>query len=307
MKVLIIQAKMGVGDMIIYLPYIHAISKKYKRSVSILVKDSSRAKELLAEDNHINEIINLEKNMDGIKGIFKLSKELKKRNFDKIFIFNSSLRYNLVARLAGIKSIYQYPLFRSKDNIVLSAKIFTEDVTNEVVSTEPNLIIKKTDNNLDRSFKNICLGISASGPTKRWDINNYIKLAEKINEKIKCKFYLAGGKNDIDLINKFKNSSLGKDSLSFEKMNIKETLQYISDCDLYIGNDTGWAHISVALNVKALTIFCDSPVSAYGSYSSKMFTVEPEGVIKGTTTHDTLGKDKISFDEVYKKSLEMLN
>ena len=307
MKILIIQAKMGIGDMIIYLPYIHAISKKYKKSVSVLVKDSSRAKELFAEDNHINEIINLEKNMDGMKGIFKLSKELKKRNFDKIFIFNSSLRYNLVARLTGIKSIYQYPLFRSKDNIVLSAKIFTEDIINEVVSTEPNLIIKKTDNNLDRNFKHIFLGISASGPTKRWDINNYIKLAEKINKKIKCKFYIAGGKNDIDLINKFKNSSVGKDSLSFEKMNIKETLQYISDCDLYIGNDTGWAHISVALNVKALTIFCDSPVSAYGSYSSKMFTVEPEGFAKGTTTHDDLAKDKISFDEVYNQSIQILN
>ena len=137
--------------------------------------------------------------MDGIKGIFKLSKEIKKRNFDKIFIFNSSLRYNLIARLAGIKSIYQYPLFRSKDNIVLSAKIFTEDVINEVTSTEPNLIIKKTDNNLDKNFKHICLGISASGPTKRWDIDNYIKLAEKINKKIKCKFYLAGGKKILIL------------------------------------------------------------------------------------------------------------
>ena len=307
MKVLIIQAKMGIGDMVIYLPYIHAISKRYKRSVSLLVKDSSKAKELLAEDNHINEIITLEKNMDGVKGVFKLSKELKKRNFDKIFIFNSSLRYNLIARLAGIKSIYQYPLFRSKDNIVLSAKIFTEDIINEVVSTEPNLIIKKTDNNLDKNFKHICLGVSASGSTKRWDINNYIKLAEKINKKIKCKFYIAGGKNDIDLINKFKNSSVGKDSLSFEKMNIKETLQYISNCNLYVGNDTGWAHISVALNVKALTIFCDSPVAAYGSYSSKMFTVEPEGVVKGTTTHNTLGKDKISFDEVYNQSIQILN
>ena len=90
-------------------------------------------------------------------------------------------------------------------------------------------------------------------------------------------------------------------------MNIKETLQHISDCDLYIGNDTGWSHISVALSVKALTIFCDSPVAAYGAYSSKMFTVEPEGVVKGTTTHDTLGKDKISFDEVYNQSIEMLN
>ena len=296
-----------MGDQVLFTSYIQAISKKFKTPVSLLAKDNSKAKDLFADDSHINEIIILEKDMDGVGGMFKLTKDLKKRNFDKIFIFNSSLRYNLVARLAGIKSINQYPLFKSKDNIVLSAKIFTEDIINKVVSTEPNLIIKKTNNNLDKNFKHLCLGVSASGPTKRWDINNYIKLAEKINDKIKCKFYIAGGKNDIDLINKFKNSNVGKNSFSFEKMTIKESLQIISDCDLYIGNDTGWAHISVALKVKALTIFCDSPVAAYGSYSSKMITVEPEGVLKGATTHDTLGKDKISFDEVYNKSIQMLN
>ena len=307
MKILCINARKGIGDQVLFTSYIQAISKKFKTPVSLLAKDNSKAKDLFADDNHINEIIILEKDMDGVGGMFKLTKDLKKRNFDKIFIFNSSLRYNLVARLAGIKSINQYPLFKSKDNIVLSAKIFTEDIINKVVSTEPNLIIKKTNNNLDKNFKHLCLGVSASGPTKRWDINNYIKLAEKINDKIKCKFYIAGGKNDIDLINKFKNSNVGKNSFSFEKMTIKESLQIISDCDLYIGNDTGWAHISVALKIKALTIFCDSPVAAYGSYSSKMITVEPEGVLKGATTHDTLGKDKISFDEVYNKSIQMLN
>ena len=307
MKILCINARKGIGDQVLFTSYIQAISKKFKTPVSLLAKDNSKAKDLFADDNHINEIIILEKDMDGVGGMLKLTKDLKKRNFDKIFIFNSSLRYNLVARLAGIKSINQYPLFKSKDNIVLSAKIFTEDIINKVVSTEPNLIIKKTNNNLDKNFKHLCLGVSASGPTKRWDINNYIKLAEKINDKIKCKFYIAGGKNDIDLINKFKNSNVGKNSFSFEKMTIKESLQIISDCDLYVGNDTGWAHISVALKVKALTIFCDSPVAAYGSYTSKMITVEPEGVIKGTTTHDTLGKDKISFDEVYNKSIQILN
>ena len=65
MKILIIQPKMGIGDMVIYLPYIHAISKKYKKSVSVLVKDSSKAKGLLAEDNHIDEIIHLEKDIVG--------------------------------------------------------------------------------------------------------------------------------------------------------------------------------------------------------------------------------------------------
>ena len=306
MKILIIQPKKGMGDMIIYLPYIHAISKNYKKSVSLLVKDNSRAKDLLADDSHIDEIITLKKEMDGLGGIFKLLNELKKRNFDKVFIFNSSFRYNLITKLAGIKSIYQYPLFRSKDNIVHSAKIFTENIINEIVSSEPNLIIKKKDSVLDKNFKHVCLGISASGPTKRWDVNNYIKLAEKLSEKTKCKFYIAGGKKDIELINKFKNSKVGKDSISFENLSIKETLQYISDCNLYIGNDTGWAHISVALKVKALTIFCDSPILAYGRYSKRMITIEPEGE-KDTTSHNTLGKDKISFNKVLVEAVKLLN
>ena len=306
MKILIIQTKIGMGDMIIYLPYIHAISESFKQSVSLLVKKNSRASELLAEDSHVKEIITLEKDMDGFNGMLKLSSELKKRDFSKVFIFNSSLRYNVISRLAGIKSIYQYPLFRSKDNIVHSAKIFTENVTKKIVSTEPNLIFRRKKNNLNKDFKNICLGISASGPTKRWGINNYIKLAEEISKKVKCKFFIAGGKKDIDLINKFKESNVGKNSLSFETLSIKETLQNISDCDLYIGNDTGWAHISVALKVKALTIFCDSPVLAYGRYSFRMTTVEPEGE-NNTTTHDTLGKDKISFDQVLGETFKLLN
>ena len=306
MKILIIQTKIGMGDMIIYLPYIHAISKSFKQSVSLLVKKNSRASELLAEDSHVKEIITLEKDMDGFYGMLKLSSELKKRDFSKVFIFNSSLRYNVISRLAGIKSIYQYPLFRSKDNIVHSAKIFTENVTKKIVSTEPNLILRRKKNNLNKDFKNICLGISASGPTKRWGINNYIKLAEEISKKVKCKFFIAGGKKDIDLINKFKESNVGKNSLSFETLSVKETLQNISDCDLYIGNDTGWAHISVALKVKALTIFCDSPVLAYGRYSFRMTTVEPEGE-NNTTTHDTLGKDKISFDRVLGETFKLLN
>ena len=61
MKVLVIQPKIGMGDMIIYLPYIHAISKKYQKPISILVKSDSRAEELLADDNHIDEILCLDR------------------------------------------------------------------------------------------------------------------------------------------------------------------------------------------------------------------------------------------------------
>ena len=306
MKILIIQQRYGIGDMVIFLPYIHAISKKFNCPVSILAKESSKVNDILSDDKHIDEIIILDKQNDGLGGFKSLSNELKKRKFDKVFIFNSSLRYNLVAKFAGIKSVNQYPLFRSRDNIVHSAKIFTESIIGSIVSTEPYLNVKKILNQFDKNYKHICLGISASGPTKRWDIDNYIKLTSELVKNKKCKFYLAAGKNDISLIKKFKDTDVGKNCMSFEKLSIKETLPIIKNCDCYIGSDTGFEHLSVALGIKALTLFMDSPVMAYGKYSKRMIVVEPLGE-KNSTKHNTLGKDKISFDEVISKANKILD
>ena len=60
-------------------------------------------------------------------------------------------------------------------SIVTSAKIFTENELGEIVSTQPELIVNdnkvnKAKQKFSKEFKHICLGISASGPTKRWDI-----------------------------------------------------------------------------------------------------------------------------------------
>ena len=318
MKVLVIQPKIGMGDMVIYLPYIHAISKKYQKPISILVKENSRANQLLLDDKHIDEIIILDRTKDnsgshdGLSGFFKLSKEIKSKNFDKVFIFNSSLRYLLISKIAKIKNISQYPLFRKKDNIVTSAKIFTENELNAIVSTEPKLNINqdRIDNakqNFSNEYKHVCLGISASGPTKRWDINNFIKLCSKINNKIPTKFYLAAGNNDKDLINQLIKSEIGSNCVSFENLKISEAMPIIKNCNLYIGNDTGWLHVSSALGLKCLALFMDSPVQAYGKYSKNINVIVPEGQTEQTTTHDTLGADKISFEKVFNKSIELLN
>jgi heptosyltransferase-2 len=318
MKVLVIQPKIGMGDMVIYLPYIHAISKKYQKPISILVKENSRANQLLLDDKHIDEIIILDRTKDnsgshdGLSGFFKLSKEIKSKNFDKVFIFNSSLRYLLISKIAKIKNISQYPLFRKKDNIVTSAKIFTENELNAIVSTEPKLNINqdRIDNakqNFSKEYKHVCLGISASGPTKRWDINNFIKLCSKINNKIPTKFYLAAGNNDKDLINQLIKSEIGSNCVSFENLKISEAMPIIKNCNLYIGNDTGWLHIASALGLKCLALFMDSPVQAYGKYSKNINVIVPEGQTEQTTTHDTLGADKISFDKVFTKSMELMS
>ena len=152
MKILAIQNKMGIGDTVIFLPFIKAISNKFGAPVSLLVKENSKADEFLNQTNYIDEIIHLERDNkinlkhDGFKGFFKLASDLKKYNFDKVFIFNSSLRYNLISRYAGIKQIFQYPLFeKHNQHITESAKKLIKRYLDIETSDNPEIQI---DNDL---------------------------------------------------------------------------------------------------------------------------------------------------------------
>ena len=45
MNILVIQNRMGIGDMVIFLPFIEAISKKYNSPITLLIKESTKAEE----------------------------------------------------------------------------------------------------------------------------------------------------------------------------------------------------------------------------------------------------------------------
>ena len=128
MKILAVQNRMGIGDSIMFLPFIEAISNKFNTPVSLLVQENSKCKEYLDQTKYIDEIIILKRNNkiknlehNGLFGSLRLATELKKYNFNKIFIFNSSLRYKLIAKLSGIKKIYQFPLFQKKGQNMVDA------------------------------------------------------------------------------------------------------------------------------------------------------------------------------------------
>ena len=309
-KALVIIKSRGIGDICVLTSNVHALSQKMGKPVTVLAQKNTHANSIFEHDKHVSEVIELDE-----RGFFNIIRKIKKYNFDQAYIYSDSIRLYLISKLSGINQIFHYRFFSKKGkNFFKTAKEFTEKILDMEIDSQSKIYCDKNDiektkakfNILDKT-KNIICGISASGPTKRWDIENYIKLFEKLNSKFQCKFFLAAGPNDEDLIKQVSNSSIGNRCTSFSTMKIAETIPIISACQYYIGNDTGWGHISSGLNLKSLFLFMDSPPSAYGVYSKNISIIVPDGETIESCGHNTRGKNKISVDKVLHKSLELIN
>ena len=315
MKILVIQNKMGIGDMVIYLPFIEAISKKFNTPVSILVKESSKAEQFLKDSNIVNKIIILDRKNslkngrhEGLTGSYNLVRDLKQYNFDKVFIFNSSFRFNLITRIAGIKDIYQYPLLQKKDQHVIEAakKLLRKNLELNVES-DPKILINneyvqkvRSKYKINNNQKNILLGIGGSGPTKRIPATTFIKLMHLITKKYKCKFFLATGRSnqELEILKKILATEFKNECYALDNLSLAEILPIIKNCDISICNDSSFSHLSSGLGIKTIVLMADTPL-LYGSYSPRMFPIIPDG--ENTVTHDTLGKDRINPNKIFEK------
>ena len=311
---------MGIGDMVIYLPFIGAISKKFNTPVSILVKESSKAEQFLKDSNIIDKIIILERNNklkngrhEGLAGSYNLVKDLKQHDFDKVFIFNSSLRFNLIARIAGIKDIFQYSLLQKKDQHVIdTAKQFLKTNLGLNVESDSEILINnqsvqemRSKYKINNHEKNILLGIGGSGPTKRIPAIIFVKLMSLITQKYKCKFFLATGKNnqEQEILKKILDSEFKNDCYALDNLSLAETLPIIKNCDISICNDTSFSHLSSGLGIKTIVLMADTPL-LYGSYSPRMYPIIPDG--ENTVTHNTFGKDRINPNKIFEKLNDIL-
>tara|TARA_Y100001936_G_scaffold214932_1_gene224988 strand:+ start:1385 stop:2347 length:963 start_codon:yes stop_codon:yes gene_type:complete len=314
MNILVIQNRMGIGDMVIFLPFIEAISKKLNTPVKILVKQNSKSREFLNENKNISEIIDLERDNkikgkhDGFFGTLKLIEELKKHKFDEAFIFNSSLRFFVICKLAKIKKVYQYPLFEKKNqHIIKTAKQFLNKKLNLNVESKPeiNLNINKINQakqkyNFSSSQINILLGIGGSGKTKRIPAETFIKFIDHCSNFKDCRFFLATGNHEEELVilNKILGSTNARKCEKLNHLKISETLPIIKNCNIAICNDSSFSHLSAALNIPTIVLMADTPL-LYGNYNPMMHPIIPDG--EETVKHDTLGKDKINSEKIFEK------
>ena len=287
MKTAIFLSYIGLGSNLLHLSYCHQISKKF--GPLKLITLNNKINQILKFDHHFDEVIYLDSYYKKTADIFKLAGFFKKLKLDQIFIFYPSARYFLASKIAGIKKIHHYPLFRkNKLHLVEAAKKFTERAINiSQCPTETKILVDKQNLGINKNnnFKSIILGIGSSGPTTKWGYEKYISLINHLNERYNLNFYLLCGSNETDGANKIINSVNKKNVTSLSNKNIEEVLHYINICDLYIGNDSFGHHISSQLGKPSFILLLDTP-RAYSDYSKNQIQILPKGYDINKISHD---------------------
>ena len=311
MKTGILLSYKGIGSNLLHLSYCHEIANKFGPVTIITL--CKNLQPILSEDPLIKEVICLENYYKKFLHIYKLSRIFKKMNLDNLFIYYPSIRYFIAGKISGIKNVYTYSFSKKNLHLVNAAKTFTEkNLKIENCPTETKIFISQKKRELvlkeiNKNKKNIIIGAGSSGPTTKWGELNFINLINKLNERKDCFFHILCGPDENDIAEKIINNIEKNNCNSLSKKTIDEVIPIISECDLYIGNDSFGQHVASQSSIPSIILLLDTP-RAYSDYSKNQFRILPEEISLDDITHDSkISPDKIEVNKVLKKALTFLN
>lgn len=115
----------------------------------------------------------------------------------------------------------------------------------------------------------ITFGVVATRQTKMWPMESYRDLARLIyNDDPEIKIIIPLGPGDEDLEDQIYKLDFPR-NCHIVKAKLSDVPNALAESKLYIGNDTGLKHISIATGVKTLSFFGPEPPTEWHPYSEK--------------------------------------
>ena len=315
-KILIIDPGKGWGQFVSKMYCYQKLADHLNSKIIFLTKKSTQAEHYLKFTSFCDDVMYMEEPKKGIRNIFSniksIIKNIKKINqfqFEKCYVFHPSLRYLFIAYLSNINKIwglgFKFQNFFLKKNKRFYSSFFSktkgDDEALEAVKkiTNSHIIDFQPLSSVENSLRDtVGIIIAASGYEKRWATSNYLKIIKFLKEKNYKKFLIISGldqSKDENLIKEKFSENI--DIIFTSDKKISDVIPYLKKCKFCIGNDTGFAHLSVNLDIETLVIQGDCPPQSY-SKLLKHVDIESD-VIRSPTSIHTIKTEKV-LDELSK-------
>lgn len=291
-RILIIQPLPGMGDIAWFDAHIQTIKKRFPHShITLLTKASSRGKEVLSAASYVSSVDYLDSGEEegpksqGILGPLSLAQHLKQASYDQAWVFHKSWRYVWGCRLAKIPHIYTYdgyyvnglkqgdsaltpqdmrrhPIDRT--TALLERHGFAVDQT-VACGVDESLVAQMALRFVDAPRPWIVLGIGGSEPQKKWPSLNVAALGERLYGRYGGALFILGGAQETREGDKVAQT-LHVQHIPCHvvtEWTIPESIAFLSQTDLFVGNDTGMMNLAAILNKPTVGLFLASPVLCY--------------------------------------------
>lgn len=138
----------------------------------------------------------------------------------------------------------------------------------------------------------IFLGIGGSRETKRWLPEHFAVLVHRLAQEKDARFVLSTVTTDRPWLEKFwtlirRDPNLSDRIRHFSSSSLRQTAKIISQCSIYVGNDSGLKHLAVALGLNSFTFFGPEAPQEWHPYDKKF---HPFVYLEGLTCRVESGK-----------------
>ncbi|PID78261.1 MAG: hypothetical protein CSA18_02395 [Deltaproteobacteria bacterium] len=329
MNILIVQTGF-LGDIILSTPVISALKQIYPDS-RLFFLTTPAGRQLIDNDTLLEKVLVYDKRGadKGISGIFKISKKLKKYNFQKVYSLHKSYRTSIMLFLSGInertgfkkaKFSFLYHKKQSRNPLdhdavrnlsILGSESDISAFNQELRLFPPDIDEIGEDLKKIKEEKYIFMSPGSAWKTKRWHEKGYNETA-KYFENSGYKIVISGSVDEMEIC---KRVCSGTCSLNLSgKINLKELKFVVKNALLCICNDSMALHMASALKTPCAAIFCSTiPEFGYGPWKNKSIVVEKKLSCRpcGRHGHNKCPEKteecmKISSDEVISASEKLL-
>lgn len=269
-----------LGDVVLSTPVIRAVRQAYPEAyIAFMVRPENR--DIVANNPDLDEVFIYDKYRTQ-KSLWKtllFAFGLKKKEFDLGIALHPTNRAHIIMYAAGIperigydkkmsflltKKIAHVKQFGQKHEVDYNLDMLRAAGLNlGVVDRMPYIVTSENDKKMvDASLRTcglsdnvIAFHVGASCLSKRWPVKNFAQAADLISKKYKCDIAVVGG-NDTESISKEMISYMKRTAIDLTgSLLLGEFTEFLSRCRLFISNDSGPVHISVAVKTPTIAIF----------------------------------------------------
>ena len=279
MKICVFYTSPKLGDIILQLPFIKAISTHYKVKITLCINSHIKIKSILENQKYISNIIEnpFRRGRFFFQDILKLKQDLNKENINSAFILEKTKGPALACKLANIKKIFGFGIGSQSLFVDKSVKLNKNDLrynyTEQSIKFLNNLdiIYNFKDkfivlNNVDREDfeKNyeflpkpwVCFAVDSTEVNRIWPQKNFAELADKLFERKLAKtIFVINHENHKQYFQEIvKNSKYENQFINCKSLDRSQIIHLIDVCEYFVGIDSGPSCVAGALDKKTFCI-----------------------------------------------------